>query len=167
MIKEVTLSLQLCSTARCFKWRFEDSCEAAEPSKLYLKNRKHGQNLVTQTPQSVSFTSPNYRVNGSSNYLNKMLCVYRISVDDCESGIITVRSTSDDDRLYDDGQDYLFLDLGHVTTAVKGSGVSMFSETIHATSLTTVFWTDSKKTTSAGKFKMEAVCHNTPETMQS
>ena len=93
-----------------------------------------------------------------------MLCVYNISVTDCESGMLIVRSTSTDHRLYDDGQDYLYLDFGHDTTRVKGDDVSMLSETVHSTSLTAVFWSDSVRKTSAGRFEIEAVCHHTSVT---
>ena len=109
----------------------------------------------------MSFISPGYN---SSNYWNKRLCVYNISVDNCESGVLTVRSTSDNHTLYDDGRDYLYLEFGHVTTRVRGGGVSMLRETVQARSLTAVFWSDSCKKTSAGRFKMEAVCEQTLET---
>ena len=90
-----------------------------------------------------------------------MLCVYNISVADCKSGMLSVRSTSRSDALDKDGLDYLYINSGHVNHRLRGSDVNVLSETVHSTSITAVFWSDSERGTSAGRFKLEAICHQT------
>ncbi len=73
---------------------------------------------------------------------------------------ITVRSTSSEHSLFDDGRDYLYFDFGQVTTTVTGDSVSSFSESVPTSSFYAVLWSDAEKYTSAGKFEFEAMCND-------
>ena len=163
-LHEANLKYCICSSSvSCYKWILGDNCDPMPSSRLLLRDRARSimdQSLVVATTGSVSFRSPNFNFPESQQqYYNKMLCVYNISVEGCDNSTLTVKSTSDDHSLFDDGRDYLFFDFGLVTLSVNGSDIGVFSETVHTTSFTTVLWSDATPGTDSGQFEIQAICN--------
>ena len=147
---------------KCYKWILGDFCAPSPSSRLFLRDRTatiNDQSIVTATVDSVSFHSPNFYSKRKMRYYKSMLCVYNISVDDCDNSTVTVRSTLDDHSLFDDGRDYLYFDFGLVTTTVRGDAIGTFSETVSVTSFTAVLVSDATPKTDLGRFEIEAVCN--------
>ena len=143
-----------CSSVRCFKWRLRTSGNV----QLNERGEVHTKNLTVSTCNSVTFRSPGFYNSNKKHYSNNMFCVYNISMQDCNH--ITVRSTSDEHSLFDDGRDYLYFDFGQVTTTVTGDSIGSFSESVPTSSFYAVLWSDAEKFTSAGKFEFEAMCND-------
>ena len=141
-----------CSTVKCFKWRLTSGGD------VQLKNRDDvpTENLAVSTSESVTFRSPGFDNINKKHYKNNMFCIYNISIVGCNH--ITVRSTSGNHQLFDDGKDYLHFDFGDITTTVKGDSVGSFSESVSSSSFYAVLWSDSKKLTSAGNYEFETIC---------
>lgn len=140
---------------KCFKWRLRSSGD------VQLKDREQDvptENLTASTFKSVAFRSPGFYNSDKKHYKNSMFCVYHISMVDCNH--MTVRSTSGNHHLFDDGKDYLYFDFGDVTTTVKGGAVGSFSESVTSSSFYTILWSDAKKSTSAGSYEFEVTCND-------
>ena len=151
---------------KCYKWILGDFCDPSPFSRLFLRDRTatiNDQDVVTATADSVSFRSPDFYSKRKMRYYNSMLCMYNISVDSCDNSTVTVRSTSNNHSLFDDGRDYLYFDFGLVTTTVRGDAIGTFSETVSVTSFTAVLVSDATPNTDLGRFEIEAVCNNNKE----
>ena len=151
---------------KCYKWILGDFCVPSPSSRLFLRDRSaiiDDQDPVTATVDSVSFRSPNFYSKRKMRYYNSMLCVYNISVDNCDNSTVTVRSTSDSHSLFDDGRDYLHFDFGLVTSTVRGGAIGTFSESVSVTSFTAVLVSDATPKTDLGRFEIEAVCNKNRE----
>ena len=164
-----------------------DECESRNISeyRLYL-NKRDLNNLLRNCPNesesltvvggefmsSVSFHSPRYECRKKNGrmypYRNKELCLYNISVPNCESGNVTIRSTSAPQELQErsgNGQcvDYLqfFYYHGvsgslHRTNQACGVDFLINSHIIPATNFMAAFWADSSKNYAG--FKLRATC---------
>jgi len=71
-----------------------------------------------------------------------------------------VRSTTDEQELFDDGRDYVHFSFvgGNFTKSAFGASVGGFTERAIADSLTAVFWSDGTPNSNEGSFKFQVLC---------
>ena len=135
-----------------------------------LRNCPNESETLPVSEESVTFTSPRYectRGNGRAyRYRNKELCLYNISVPNCESGRIRVQSPLQDTTALQKGDndqcvDYVQFYHGDrnstVTNRLCGTNLTS-ADSIPATNILAVFWTNTFKNHEG--FKLRAVCQN-------
>ena len=144
--------------------------------RIYLKRRNseslqkcHETEALFETGSNeINFSSPRYKCRKKSghfyNYRRAELCLYNISVSDCESGVVTISSAEDDSQVLQERRDdtcvdYLqFYDGNSTTSRFCGIELShnQLNLTIPATQFMAVFWTDF--TRNALGFRLIASC---------
>ena len=145
--------------------------------RIYLKRRNseslrkcHESEALSETGSNeIIFSSPRYKCKKKSghvyNYRRAELCLYNISVPDCESGVVTITSAGGDsqvlERRYDTCYDYLqFYYNGNKTTS-RFCGTELSHDQLNlkipATQFIAVFWTDITCTNALG-FRLIASC---------
>lgn len=145
-----------------------DLCGSEQSLRCSLKKRTNVcSDLVNGMPGSVTLRSPGY-CNNKLNYMNNMFCVYNISVSNCNSNRIVIRSVDDSSSLSDGdtGEDYLWMDFGSdYTREWTGDELGTISETAPSSSFHAVLWSNKRKSksegySSRGLFEIEALCDN-------
>ena len=142
-----------------------DKC-GIDPSpyyRIYLKKRnseslqkcRETEALPETGSNEILFSSPRYKCRKKSghfyNYRRAELCLYNISLPDCESGVVAISSAREDsqvlqERFDDTCVDYLqfYYDGNSTTNRYCGTELShdQLNLTIPATQFMAVFWTD-------------------------
>ena len=142
-----------------------DKCDGNSPYyRIYLKKRnseslqkcRETEALPETGSNEILFSSPRYKCRKKSgyfyNYRRAELCLYNISLPDCESGVVTISSAREDSQVlqkrFGDTStcvDYLqFYYDDSTTNQYCGTELShdQLNLTIPATQLMAVFWTD-------------------------
>lgn len=162
----ISYSLTMHSTVRCFKWNMADLCGEDLSLRCSLRNRANScPDLINGMPGSTTMRSPGYCTN-NLNYKNNMFCVYNISVSNCDTDRILIRSVDVNSSLSDGntGEDYLWMDFGTgYTREWTGNQTGSISETGPSTSFYAVLWSNKRREraggySSRGSFEIEAVC---------
>ena len=138
-----------------------DLCGSDQTLKCSLRNRANiHPDVINGMPGSVTIRSPGYN---KLNYMNNMFCVYNVSVSNCNSNRVVIRSADDTSSLSDGdtGKDYLWMDFGSgYTREWIGDELGTISETAPSSSFYAVLWSDRRRFSSRGMFEIEASCDN-------
>ena len=172
----------------CYRTTIDECENNTSEYRLYL-NRRDLNNLIRNCPNesetltviegenaSVSFHSPRYQCRKKNGrlypYRNKELCLYNISVPDCESGIVSIQHAKDPQELQErlnetsPCRDYLQFHYNNNDSYVRTNplcGMEILLDppefsNIPATNLLAVFWTDGSKNYAG--FKLRAACQS-------
>lgn len=153
------ITLNLCSTVKCFRVRFADQCGANDELRCALRHRINLDNkAITDSYYSeATFRSPGF-FRRRPAYYNRNFCIYNISLT-CPEEIVNVEQTVSTGL--SDTEDYLSFHTGSKRKPVKVLNMEKLqnsrSFTIPSASFYAVLWSNNDKI-DGGKFEIKATC---------